>query len=393
MNLVNLQKAVQELPRLTNMQQFGRSAAHRAVLEPLMTKLSVLPNRVDEITGALGLSRGRVFAVRWDITTGETGFKQPVMSSLLLFHLWRRRAVASEVQVLTDGGNVNTCLALSFLAACLGLRVEHILSRHFPEDIRRYMREHGHGCMKLMEAPPARMGKEREFYAYLLDMMRDPKRRRTHLCLWHAKYSGIATRWMGEVLAESWNTMPDDIVLGLGSGSTLEGYAIPMKARFDMNPRIVVAEHQQSRLVCDAPKVADLSSNYGKQSEFSNEFRLPPASVPHMVLGPHYDDVNPFLPADDLARIDAVVRYSDAVWQDASRACRLAGMPVGNSSAANLAVARYLASKGRTVFTFIYEPLREFYVERETDGQVSRETRQFNGAIAATASHCCTAKE
>lgn len=381
MNLVNLQKAVQELPRLADMRQFGRSVAHRAVLESLMTTLGVLPNRVDDITGALGLSRGRVFAVRWDITTGETGFKQPVMSSLLLFHLWRRRAAASEVQVLTDGGNVNTCLALSFLAERLGLRAEHILSRHFPEDIRNYMREHGRGCIKLIEAPPARMGKEREFYAYLLDMMRDPKRRRTHLCLWHAKYSGIATRWLGEALAESWNTVPDDIVLGLGSGSTLEGYAIPMKARFDMKPRIVVAEHQQSRLVCGATKVADLSGNDGRQSEFSNEFRRPPGSVPHMVLGPHYDDVNPLLPADDLARIDAVVRYSDSVWQDASHACRLAGMPIGNSSAANLAVARYLASKGRTVFTFVYEPLREFYVERQMASRAGQQKEPGKGAF------------
>jgi cysteine synthase len=384
MNLVNLQKAVQELPRLADMRQFGRSTAERAVLESLMTKLGVLPNRVDDITGALGLSRGRVFAVRWDITTGETGFKQPVMSALLLFHLWRRRAVATEVQVLTDGGNFNTCLALSFLAARLGLQAEHILSRHFTQDARSYMQAHGNGCLKLIEAPPAQMGKEREFYAYLLDMMREPKRRRTHLCLWHAKYSGIATRWLGEALAESCNTMPDDIVFGLGSGSTLEGYAIPLKARFDTKPRIVIAEHQRSRLVCDAPTVANLPNSDGKQSEFFNEFRRPPSSIPHMVLGPHYDDVNPLLPADSLTQIDAVVRYSDADWQDVSHACRIAGMPIGNSSAANLAVARYLASQGRTVFTFIYEPLREFYVERQMIDRTQQQKEPFKTGLVVS---------
>lgn len=384
MTLTDLQKSVKKLPPLADIRQFGRSASQRAILEPLMSELGVKPIRIDDVTRRLGLSQGKVLALRWDITTGETGFKQPVMCALLLFHLWRRRGSAGDVSVLTDGGNVNTALAMSYLASQLGLQAEHVLSRHFPDDIRAYMLAHGHGCLKLIEAPPSRLGREKEFYAFLLEMMRDPSRRSMHLCLWHAKYSGIATRWMGETFAESWEIAPDDIVMGLGSGSTLEGYAIPLKERFGGKPRIVVAEHLDSRLICDAPLVADLSKGMGKRSQHADEFRAPPQAVPHMVLGPHYDDVNPLLPGCDLANIGAIVRYSDPVWQEASHHCRQNGMSVGNSSAANLAVARHLASDGRTVFTFIYEPLRDFYVQPQQisascAGYEDRDGSRFRG--------------
>ncbi|MBM4065200.1 MAG: PLP-dependent lyase/thiolase [Planctomycetes bacterium] len=366
MKLIDLQKSVQELPRLTDIRQFGRSPEQRAVLEPLLTHLGVKPVRVDDVTNMLGLNRGRVFAIRWDITSGEMGFKQPVMSSLLLFHLWRRRTLLSNVQVLIDAGNVNTSLALTHLAASLDLRAEHILSRHFPEDIRSYMLKHGHDSLTLIEAPPSKTGKEREFYSFLLELMRDVTRRRTHLCLWHAKYSGVATRWMGEAFSESWQVMPDDIVLGLGSGSTLEGYAIPLKQRFNNTPRIVVAEHQHSPLVSGKPVIANLFVNSDKQPQDFKEYRQSPTdAIPHMVLGPHYDEINPLISGDGLAQISAVVRYSDLGWQEISLNCRLADMPIGNSSAANLAVARYLASQGRIVFTFIYEPLRDFYIKQD----------------------------
>jgi cysteine synthase len=192
--------------------------------------------------------------------------------------------------------------------------------------------------------------------------MRDPSRRRTHLCLWHAKYSGLATRWIGEQFAEGWSAEPDDIVLGLGSGSTLEGFAFPLKNRFARRPRIVVAEHARSPLLLQHPVIAGLTSAE-RDAPRGGDYRSPPSNtVPHAVLGPHYDDVNPFLRPCDLAEIDGVVRYSDPTWQEVSSMCRGAGICVGNSSAANLAVSRHLAEQGRTVFTFLYEPLRDFYL-------------------------------
>jgi len=378
MNLLHLQETLREIGRLKHIQLFGREPRQRAILEPLMKSLGVEGIKVDELSTALGVKNGRVLAVRWDITTGQVGFKQPVMAALLLFHLWRKRCSVDDVTTIVDGGNVNTSLALGYLAQRLGLRAEHVLSRHFPEDIRAYMMDQCDGCLQLIEAPPSGLGREREFYAYLFELMQGPRRRRSHLCLWHAKYSALTTLWMGEAFADTWDLMPDDIVLGLGSGSTLGGYAVPLKVRFNFRPRIVVAEHAQSALLRNRPLVADLSSR-GTCENGARHYRRAPASVPHMVLGPHYDEVNPLLPSGTVGQIDGVVRYSDNTWQEASQQCIAAGIRVGNSSAANLAVAKSLAQTGRTVFTFIYEPLRDFYLSTGNSGYALVDSRQESG--------------
>lgn len=372
LTLQTLQDSLRQIQWSVHIRSFGRTAAQRAILTPLLAALGVKPLRVDDLTDMLRLRRGKVFAVRWDLTTGSVGFKQPVMASLLLFHLWKRRAPVDRVNTLLDGGNVNTSLALGYLAARMNVSAEHVLSRHFPEDVRTYMLRHGGSRLRLIEAPPSTLGKEREFYAFLLEWLRTSDRRRTHLCLWHAKYSGIATRWMGEAFAESWQEMPDDIVMGLGSGSTLLGYAIPLKSRFAGKPRIVVAEHALSPLVRWVPMIANLVGQKGC-CNISAEYRRPLNPIPHMVLGPHYDEVNPLLPRDVLSSIGAVIRYSDAAWQQVSHDAQTVRLSVGNSSAANLAVSRHLASQGRTVFTFLYESMREFYVGKPTDAAVSKQ--------------------
>jgi cysteine synthase len=361
MRLTDIQESLRALGASRDIHSFGRTVQQRSILEPLMADLGVTSIRVDDITERLALTKGRVFAVRWDITSETVGFKQPIMSSLLLFHLWKRKADVSDVGILIDGGNVNTGLALSYLASRLGLRAEHVLSRHFPLNIRDYIVAHGSEGLTLIEAPPSNVGKEREFYGYLFHLMRSAERQRSRLCLWHAKYSGLATRWMGEAFAESWGVMPDDIVLSLGSGSTLEGYAIPLKNRFDGSPRIVVAEHELSRLIQNKPTI-NLLSDSKDSSAFAAEFSEPPHPIPHAVLGPHYDDLNPLIDPGQFSQIDAVAPYRDRDWQTTSHFSRLQNMPIGNSSAANLAVARGLAAQGRVVFTFIYEPLRDFYV-------------------------------
>ena len=362
MKLIEFQESVWKLPKLADLEAFGRSSSHRSILEPLLSRLGVQPLQVDDVSKVLGVTNGRVFAVRWDLTTEKVGFKQPVMSSLLLFHLWRRRTLVDPNSVLIDGGIVNTALALAWLAARLEMQAETVITRHFPDDIRDYVLNHAHGRLRLLQAPALCLGREREFYSYLVKLMRNQTRRQTHLCLWHAKYSGLAMRWMGEAFAESWGEKPDEIVLGIGSGSCLSGYAIPLKLRFGSKTRIIVAEHAQSRLLHDKPLIADLPRNSAQVAR-SIGFRKPSNSLPHMVLGTHYDEINPLLPQADSAQIDGIACYSDTAWQEISQQCREAGMLIGNSSAANLAVSKHLAQQGRTVFTFIYEPLRSFYIQ------------------------------
>ena len=229
MNLNYLQRELRLLSPPTATERFGHDPSERNVLQQLLSELGVLPPRVDDLTNLLGLKKGRIFAVRWDLTTHGVGFKQPVVTALLLFHLWRRRSPAHEIHTIIDGGNVNTCLALSFVAAQLGLRAQHVLSRLFPKDVHEYLLARGSKGLELIVAPARNVGREREFYSFLFSLMQKLRREKKYLCLWHAKYSGPAVRWMGRSLAESCGVVPDDIVAGLGSGSTIVGYSIPMR--------------------------------------------------------------------------------------------------------------------------------------------------------------------
>src|SRR6185369_6279205 len=168
MKLTDLYQMVRQLPAPTDLRHFGNDALQGELLEYMLRQLGVQPTQVDEISDALELERGRVFAVRWDLTVGEAGFKLPVMASLLLYHLWRRKSSPEDIRMLCDGGNINTALALGHLAKRLGLHAEHVLSRHFPEFIRSYLRDRGGNDLTLIEAPATRLGKEREFYSHLV---------------------------------------------------------------------------------------------------------------------------------------------------------------------------------------------------------------------------------
>lgn len=359
MNLVSLQNALRDLPQSGDFGRVTEPIEVRALLGSLLAGLSVNMPPVEDLTERIGLRRGKVLAVRWDLSAGEVGFKQTVSSALVLFHLWKRERAALCTTII-DGGNVNTALSLAFLADRLELQAEHVLSRHFPADIRDYIRRVGGSRLRLISAPKTYLGMEREFYAHLLELMRDPSRRRSHLCLWHAKYSGVANAWLGRTLAERIDGPIDDVVVSVGSGSTLEGYAVPIQEHFGGVPRIIAAEHHRSRLLNGINVVTDLTGRIEPVGPLGR-FRGPPAAVPHIVLGPHYQELNPLLKNTVTARIAGVAVYDDPAWQRMSITCQDSNIHLGNSSAANLACAADLASRGRTVLTFLYEPLRSFY--------------------------------
>lgn len=362
MNLTNLQKAVSALPREKDLSVFGMSVEHREVLIPLMCELGVMEPRVDDLSAFLNLQRGKVLAVRWDVACGDIGFKLPVFASLLLFHLWNSRRDLKDVRFLTDGGNVSSALAMSALASKLGLRAEHVISWQFPQDIRDYMTHQAGGVLDLIAAPNIGGPREREFYGHLLQRMASAELRQERLCLWHAKYSAMASKWLGTILAAKLPSGFDDLVLSLGAGTTLGGYAIPIKEAQCNHPRITVAEHELSPLINGKAVVVSLERRNDAEA-LTRAFRPPTSDVPHMVLGPHYDELNDMLTSDQFEHINGVARYSDSSWQSMSQRCIKAGIPVGNSSAANIAVAEHLANQGRSVLTFLYEPLRPFYLQ------------------------------
>jgi cysteine synthase len=353
--LIDLQRGLRSLDA-----RFGTSSAHRSATLSLMNAWEVPFPEIEDVTELIGCRNGAIHAIRWDKSCGTVGFKLPVMISLLVYHLLRSTTKVETLQGIIDGGNVNTALALGFLGRKLELPVEHVLSRHFPEDVRNYVLQKAGSFLSLRIAPQSDCGKEVEFYSHLIALMRARPTRGRRLCLWHAKYGGRAIEWMGRLVAERLAVPPDDVVLGLGSGATLEGVAIPIKEKFRMAPRIVVAEHVKSRLVTWVPRVLEL---FGATTDDSARFRVPPSSIPHSVIGPHYDDINPLLRKNHLDQVDRVAVFDDSAWQRMATLCLKKGLGVGNSSAANLAVSAELASKGRSVVTCIYEPLRSFYLE------------------------------
>ena len=317
---------------------------------------------IENISDVLQLKQGNVYAVRMDKSYGLTGFKKPVIASLVLKRLIESVKRKQYNKKWIDGGNVNSSLALGYFAKKFNGEATYIMSRFFPPFLLDYIREVSENAIRLIKAPDLELGIERDFYQYLLYLIRNKTEFKEYQPLWHAKYSGEYSTFLGNDLADSlksMNLMPDYIVLVLGAGSTLEGEAIPVKRKYLNLPQIVVPEHYDSPLLSSFNVY---NESYQTKSYKQNWFTNPPEGIPHFVIGPHYDEVNPLLKKDVLGQIDLVYRYREQDWKEMSFKCFSSGLEIGNSSAANLFVAKCLAErKAENVLTFIYEPFRSFY--------------------------------
>ncbi|MCP4611741.1 MAG: PLP-dependent lyase/thiolase [Planctomycetes bacterium] len=323
--------------------------------------------QVDDVSELIAASSGCVRAVRLDLLGAGVGHKHPVVGGLLVYHALRRHSHRTSVSRIIDGGNVSTGLALAHFARKFSVDASLVMSRFFPEDILSFLRQEGAGRLQTVIAPSKNCGREREFYAFLYDLVRNRRVSDGLLCLWHAKYGGRAVTPLGESLARNISDPPDVIVLSVGAGATLEGWALPLKRQFACDPRIVAVEHEACRLI-ELPNQRRSRIDLRLPDGLSTEWiRRPPPGIPHSVLGPHYDELNPLIASKILHGIDGVVRYSDEQWKQMATYCRSRGMSVGNSSAVNLLVSRALAELGLSVLTFIYEPCRPYYVNADVD--------------------------
>ncbi len=148
----------------------------------------------------------------------------------------------------------------------------------------------------------------------------------------------------------------------LGAGSTLEGQAIPIKLNYKCSPKIVIPEHSESLLLHSNQNSIDILNKVTRNTKFDkNWFSNPPSEIPHYVIGPHFDEINPLLKQSVISQIDSVFKYDDIDWKEMSYKCFSNNLEIGNSSAANLFASKQLAEKGYKVLTFIYEPFRDFY--------------------------------
>ncbi len=320
------------------------------------------PPRIDEITDYLPVQHGRVYAVRMDLTPNVDNHKKQVAGALILRGILSHRIPTPVIDTFIDGGSYSSASALKYYAAKFGMKGIYIMSRLCPEEILSLLRS---DTFSIIQAPADHaLPREREFYSFLYDQMSNKDFKKNKFCLWHPKYGGKVSYPLGKELAQRVPTDVNCIVSCLGAGTTLEGTQIPIQDYFTetglQKPKIFVAEHELSPLFAEAYPDRRLllpALDFGCFADDSRYF----AGVPHNILGPHYDEINPLLAQSSINRIDYVTPYSDQDWKTTQKHLSQQGLSIGNSSAANVNIAARLADQGNNVLTVIFEPFRAFY--------------------------------
>src|SRR3989344_1000175 len=228
------------------------SAYAKALKTPRVRELLEieLPN-ITDLTETLHVENGgSVYAVRMDLNRGVDNHKKDVVAGLILRGVMKGKIPRDEIDTLIDGGNYNSARALRYYSKKFGMRGAYVMSRLFPPQVIDLLED---GDFQVIRAPKKHdHAREREFYEYLFELMKNPDFRRNKHCLWHAKYSGKAMYPFGKEIAERLEFVPDYVVSCLGAGSTLEGLQLAIQDYFvesgSRKPRIIVAEHELSPL-------------------------------------------------------------------------------------------------------------------------------------------------
>jgi cysteine synthase len=323
---------------------------------------------ISDLTDMLEIKNGgKLLVVREDLNRGVDNHKKPVVGGLILRGVLQGAIPREGIDTLIDGGNYNSAQALNYYTKMLGMKGLYVMSRLFPQNIINMIEsEHFH----VIIAPKTdKDGIEREFYTFLWNHMKKQEFRNNKHCLWHAKYGGKTMYPFGKEIASRLEERPDYVVSCLGAGSTLEGLQIPVQDYFlettVKKPKIIVGEHELSPLFskfipCEKshglPQVVKEAIN-----DVNPDFYTKIKELPHLVIGPHYDEINPLLSKESINRIDKIIQYSEHDWMAMQKYLDKKGISAGNSSAANMTVATNLANQGNTVLTIIFEPFRSFY--------------------------------
>ena len=325
--------------------------------------------KVSDLTETLQIeNKGRLYAIRFDLNLGVNNHKKQVCAGLILRRILQGR-LSGKKDTLIDGGNYNSASALKYYTQMLGLKGVYIMSRLFLQ--RRDIIDSLESDNFKIEIAPENKSKslEIEFYDYLYRRMKDPSFSQNKVCLWHAKHSGKAMYPFGIEIAESLKVAPDCIISCLGAGSTLEGtqiaiqdYCLEKKLE---KPEILIAEHELSPLFAKLFNFSQAQLPAWLIEEFKDKIKpeeyLEVNGLPHIVIGPHYQEINPLLSRTALSRIDKVIQYSESDWMITRAYLEAKGIYIGNSSAANIAASLELANQGKKVLTVIFEPFRWFY--------------------------------
>lgn len=326
--------------------------------------------QISNLTDILKIENGgKLYALRMDLNNNVDNHKKPVVAGLILRRVLQGRLPKKGIDTLVDGGNYNSAKALKYYSERFNMKGLYFMSRLFlqkPNIIEKL--ESSNFQIKiapLVKNKPI----EREFYEYLFQNMKNEKFKENKICLWHAKYGGKAMYPFGMEIAESLTEAPDYIVSCLGAGSTLDGFQLAIQDYYIQNgissPSIILGEHELSPLFAKfiktnpstgSPKIVKSDKN-----EISSNYYSRIKGLPHLIIGPHYDEINPFISKQSISRIDEVHQYSSKDCITMQKYLMKNNISIGNSSAANLNVSANIANQGKNVLTIIFEPFREFY--------------------------------
>lgn len=324
---------------------------------------------ITDLSEILGLEPVSILAVRMDLNKNVNNHKKFVVAGLILRGVLLGLIPNKKRDTLIDGGNFNSASALKFYAKRFGMKGVYIMSYLFPDHIVNLLEGDGFTVFRVPHHREYDKMREREFYEFLYNKMCEPEFRKNKFCLWHAKHGGEAGYPFGKELAKKIPTSINCTVSCLGAGSTLEGIQIPVQDFFTENclpaPTIFLAEHELSPLFVKIMEKMEISRDVIPRLADKDKARYIRSELPHLVIGPHYDEINPLLSKKSIERIGGVIQYSEADWQATQAVLKNHGLSVGNSSAANISVAWRLAGRDRgyKALTVIFEPCREFLKE------------------------------
>lgn len=324
---------------------------------------------ITDLSKILGLESDSVMAIRMDLNKNVKNHKKFVVAGLILRGVLLGFIPSKKRDTLIDGGNFNSASALKFYAKRFGMKGMYIMSYLFPDHIINLLEGEDFTVIRVSHQPKYDKAREREFYEFLYQKMRETEFGRNKFCLWHAKHGGEVGYPFGKELAKKVPASINCIVSCLGAGSTLEGIQIPIQDYFKESnlqaPKIFVAEHELSPLFTKIIDKMEISRSMIPPLADKDKENYIVSELPHLVIGPHYDEINPLLSKKSIERIEGVIQYSETDWQATQAHLFKNGVSVGNSSAANISVAWRLANQGFKVITIIFEPKRSFLLKQK----------------------------
>lgn len=325
--------------------------------------LWTLPNIID-LTENLNLSNkeghGKVYALSFPDVSPDINLKTPIFAGLFLLQIMKG-IINEKTEVVVEAGGINTGYGLKKLIEIFHLKGQLYTSRYFSEKVLDELKADNLNIIQ----PEARedLGLEEEFYIKFVEDLKKLRKNGNIAPLWHVKKSFMVAEILAEKMYSKNKNVFDEaeyLITGMGSGGSLSAFCKISDISNNKNQKIIIPEHEKSPILWDTYPKKDLSELdiIDQNLSIDNFYNLNSNRVPHIVFGPHYEKINNKIPQKYLDSINSISLYSDEEWKNISSLLDEQNISVGNSSSANLVIAKKLALKGKNVITFIYEPKR-----------------------------------